>query len=86
MTRIEEILPLLCGEFVCVMDGKRRALRCKEELEKTELYKNHTVTSVFVQEGKLVLTLTPWKPSATESDSAWAKEYKEQTGVEPGFF
>ena len=86
MTRIEEILPLLCGEFVCMADGEKRVFQSKEDLEKSGRYKNYTVSSISVQDGKLVLELAPWQIPAADSDSEWAKEYTEKNGKEPGFF
>ncbi len=86
MTRIEEILPLLCGEFVCVTDGEKKIFKCKEDLEKAGLYTNHTVSSISVQDGKLVLELTPWRVPIADLNSEWAKEYAEKNGAEPSFF
>ena len=86
MLRIEEILPLLCGEFICALDGVQIVYQCKEDLEKTGLYKNYIVTSVSVQEGKIALTLTPWQIPTADSDSVWVKESTKKNGVEPSFF
>ena len=86
MIRIEEILPLLCGEFVCVTGGEEKIFKCKEDLEKAGLYTNHTVSSISVQDGKLVLELTPWRVPTADLNSEWAREYTEKNGTEPSFF
>lgn len=86
MTRLEEILPLLCGEFVCVAYGEEKVFRSREALEKSGLYENYTVTSISVQDGKLVLELTPWQVPTVDLNSEWVKEYKEKNGTEPSFF
>lgn len=86
MTRIEEILPLLQGEFICVVNGAEKGFRCQGDFDQAGLYKNHIVSAISVQDGKLVLTLTPWQIPTPETDSAWAKEYAEKNGTKPGFF
>lgn len=84
--RLEEILPLLQGEFICIVNGEEKMFRCKEDLEKVELYQKHTVSVLFVREEKLVLELTPWQIPVADTDSAWAKAYTEKNGMEPSFF
>ena len=86
MTRIEELLPLLQGEFICLVNGEEKAFRCKGDFEKSELYQNHTVTSLSVKDGKLVLALTPWQIPVADTNTAWAKEYKEKNGTDLSFF
>ena len=86
MLKIEEILPVLSGEFVCVTDKETTAFKCSGDFEKAGLYTNHTVSSISVRDGKLTLELTPWRVPAADSNSEWAKKYKEKNGAEPSFF
>ena len=86
MTRIEEILPLLQGEFICVVNGEEKSFQCKEDFEKAGQYQNYIVSSLSVQEGNLVLVLTPWQTPTAKLDSEWAKEYQKKIGAEPSFF
>lgn len=84
MIRLEELLTVICGELVCVVDGQRKAYASKEDV--TALYPNHIVTAIGAEDGKIVLELRPWQMPKTDLNAEWVEEYRKQNQAEPSFF
>lgn len=79
--RLEDLLKIIKGDFVCVLDNS------PINHERIGEYKNHAVKSVRAQEGFIVVELQPWNLPMTYdcSGEEWYKEYIKQFGTEPSF-
>lgn len=86
MTRLEDVLKIIQGAFVCIADNKQYEFVSKESFVDSELYKNYVVTSICSKNNTLVLELQPWQPPVADMDAKWVKDHKEQNGSEPSFF
>lgn len=86
MTRLDDILKLIQGGFVCVTDDQQHEFTSKDELTNSDLYKNYIVISIRSENNSIVLELQPWQPPTTDMDSDWVEEYKTLNGWDPSFF
>ena len=86
MTRLEDVLKIIQGAFVCIADNKQYEFSSKEDFTDSDLYKNYVVSSVCSKDNTLVLELKPWQPPVTDMDAKWVKDHKELNGSEPSFF
>ena len=86
MTRFEDVLKIIQGAFVCILDNKQHEFVSKEEFTDSELYRNYVITSICSKDDTLVLELQPQQLSVTDMDAKWVKGHKELNGSEPSFF
>lgn len=82
--RLEDVLKIIKGEFVCDVDGQK----INDKDVDLNAYKNHIVSSMCIDGGIFVIELTPYEAKNTELDpnEDWVKEHKKQFGEEPSFF
>lgn len=85
MTRLSDVLGIVNGKAVCVVNGERNVFVSKDELVDSS-FCNYVVTSICAENDAIVMNLKPWQPPVTDMDADWVKSYKEGTGTEPSFF
>ena len=85
MIRLEELLKVICGEFVCVTDGQRKAFSSKDKLICNDLYKNYVITSIRSEDSMIVLELQSWETHAADTTAEWVEKYREQNKSDPSF-
>ena len=86
MLRFEDVLNIVQGSFICIIDNKKYEFFSKKDFKNKMPNINYIVTSVSSENGKLRFELQPWKPPITDMNSEWVKNYKEKIGSDPGFF
>lgn len=86
MMRFEDVIKVVCGNFICIADGKQYGFASKDEFKDSDLYKKYVVTSIKSKDSSLVLELQAWQPPVTDMDADWVKEHKALNGSEPSFF
>ena len=78
---VKDFLRIVNGEFICIADGQR----IQDKEFDLDIYKNYIVSSIGVEEQKIVIELKPYS-AVVDPNAEWVKEYKQQYGVEPSFF
>jgi len=86
MTSLADVLGIVKGQIICVLDGQRKVFTSNDDLLNSGMYTNYIVTSIGSENDAIVLELQPWESPVPDMDADWVKEYKEQTGSEPSFF
>ena len=83
--RVKEIAEKINGSFLCIVDGEIKECATAEELC-SSLQDNCVVSSISVQDGKILLTISADKTVKNDMNADWVKEHKEKYGVEPNPF
>ena len=86
MIRIEDILKIVNGKIICVVNNRRKVFFSKEELLNDTGYKDYAIVSISSENDAIVLELQSWQPPITKLEVKWVKMHKEETGFEPSFF
>ena len=86
MIRIEDILKIVNGKIICVVNDRRKVFFSKEELQNDTGYKDYAIVSISSENDAVVLELQSWQPPITKLEVEWVKKHKEETGFEPSFF
>ena len=81
--RFEDFLKIVKGDFICDVDGEKT----NGKDIGLDIYKNHTVSFVSVEDRTFVIGLKPYEIPITEYDpeADGVKEYKKQFGTEQSF-
>lgn len=58
----------------------------KQELATVLQNKRMNIVSISIQDGKLGLTVQKDRTVPNDLEAEWAREHRDRTGVEPGFF
>ena len=86
MIRVEDVLKIVNGKIICVVDDRRKVFSSKEELLNDTVYKGYAIVPISSENEAIVFELQPWQSPLTDCDAEWVKKHKEETGFEPSFF
>lgn len=82
MVRLSEIIPLIDEDVIRVIDEDGYFISNIKDPRVREIYKNDIVQTIEVKNGKIVLRLHFYHPTAPDMNQEWVK----QNGKEPSFF
>ena len=82
----ENILKLVQGKIVCVLDYQSREFSSATEVIKSGLYEHCHVSDITAKEDAIVLQLERYHPPTTEENGKWVEDHKKQFGSNPSFF
>lgn len=86
MMRLENILKLVQGKIVCVLDDQSKAFSSAHEVIECGLYEHCIVSDITAKEDAIVLKLERNQPPTTEENGKWVEDHKKQFGSNPSFF
>ena len=86
MIQLENILKIVQGNIVCILDDHSRAFSSAHEAIESGLYKNCILAGITAKEDSIILKLESYQPPITEENGKWIEDYQKQFGSNPSFF